>query len=88
MANELAARTERIAILRRDHATTRSLLTTAKTELETAQLCHADMLQKIQQLQDANDELSVSIEGLRAECDSLREANYQLTTENHKLTNI
>lgn len=88
MANELAARTERIAILRREHENTRALLAAAQTELETSQLCHAELLQKIQQLQDANDELSVGIEGLRAECDALRASNHILIAENHDLKSV
>lgn len=71
LAAELAARTDRIKELRRDNTDIRTDLVEAQASICTLQSCHTDMMHKIQLLQDANDRLTVQMEGIRAQCQCL-----------------
>lgn len=85
MATELATRTDRINGLQRDNDQIKADLTEAQTNITAMQNCHLEMMQKIQILQDSNDQLTVHIEGIRAQCQCLTEFNLHLEIENRKL---
>lgn len=80
LAAELAARTDRINELRRDNTEIRTDLVEAQSSILTLQNCHTDMMHKIQSLQDANDRLTVQMEGIRAQCQCLTDFNSLLET--------
>lgn len=82
LANELATRNEKIVKLLRNNDSVSKALNEARSSISALEDCQRDMMQKIQQLQDRNDELTVQIEGFRAETKCLAEQNAMLEKEN------
>ena len=55
-------------------------LTEAQSNIANLQSCHGEMMQKIQLLQDANDELTIQLEGFKVQCDNALECSAKVIT--------
>lgn len=88
LANELATRNEKIGKLLRNNDHLSRAVSEARASVSALEDCQRDMMEKIQALQDQNDELTVQIEGFRAETKCLAEQKAMLEKENAILRQI
>lgn len=89
MASELALRSEKIKkLVKANENINRDLIETQAT-ITTLQSCNRELMQKIQILQDANDKLTIQIEGFKSQCDnnkSIVDCNVLMVDTSENLT--
>lgn len=85
LATELATRNEKINRLLRSNEDLHKSLIETKANLSAYEECQQEMIRKIQDLQDRNDELIVQIQGLKAEARCLYDRISMLEMENREL---
>lgn len=88
LASELALRNETIKKITKTNEELASDVMDSKAQLQALNDIHRDLINKIRDLQDLNDNLTIQIEGLKARCQCLMEQNTELNQKCHSVNLI
>lgn len=88
LASELALRNETIKKITKLNEELTSDLMDSKAQLQALNDIHHELMNKIRDLQDMNDNLTIQIEGLKARCQCLMEQNTELNKKYHSVNLI
>ncbi|XP_037043464.1 protein fantom-like [Bradysia coprophila] len=88
LASELALRNETIKKLTKTNEELTSDVMDSKAQLQALNDIHHDLMNKIRDLQDLNDSLTIQVEGLKARCQCLMEQNTELNKKYHSVNLI
>lgn len=88
LASELALRNETIKKITKTNEELISDVMDSKAQLQALNDIHHDLMNKIRELQDLNDNLTIQTEGLKARCQCLMEQNTELNKKYHSVNLI